>query len=92
VRLTESNAFKRIALNETQETDAGFSSSYYKSKSLVGKLGVAKTILRPSGRIEIEDVMYDAYSRGEYIDAGTSIEVISDEGTSLKVKAKKMEE
>ncbi|MEQ8241522.1 MAG: NfeD family protein [Cyclobacteriaceae bacterium] len=92
VRLTESNAFKRIALNETQETDAGFSSSYYKSKSLVGKIGVAKTILRPSGRIEIEDEMYDAYSRGEYIDAGTSIEVISDEGTSLKVKTKKIEE
>ncbi len=87
VRLTESKAFQRIALNDVQETNAGFSSSFYKSKLLVGKTGIAKTVLRPSGRVEIGDDIYDAYTRGEYIESGTSIEVISDEGTSLKVKS-----
>jgi membrane-bound serine protease (ClpP class) len=87
VRLTESKAFQRIALNDVQETNAGFSSSFYKSKLLVGKTGIAKTVLRPSGRVAIDDDIYDAYTRGEYIESGTSIEVISDEGTSLKVKS-----
>jgi membrane-bound serine protease (ClpP class) len=40
----------------------------------------------PSGKVIIEDEVYDAYSRGEFIDQGEKIKVISTEGTSLKVK------
>ena len=40
----------------------------------------------PSGKVIIEDEMYDAYSRGEFIDKGEKIKVISTEGTSLRVK------
>ena len=36
--------------------------------------------------VEIEGEIYDAFTRGNYIEAGTDIVVISDEGTSLKVK------
>lgn len=86
VRLANSKAFQRISLEDTQDTSQGFSSSFYKEKSLVGKIGKAYTILRPSGRIEIENELYDAYTRGEYIEQGMEIIVISDEGTSLKVK------
>lgn len=86
VRLTNTATFRKIALQETQDHDDGYTSSVYKEKSLVGKAGVAYTVLRPSGRIEIEGDIYDAYTRGNYIDAGTEIEVISDEGTSLKVR------
>ncbi len=53
----------------------------------MGKEGVAYTILRPSGRIEIDDVLYDAYTRGEYIEKGDKVVVISQEGTSLKVRS-----
>ncbi|WP_421869683.1 NfeD family protein [Marinoscillum sp.] len=86
VRLANSKVFQRIALSDVQNHDQGFTSSFYKEKSLVGKKGKAYTILRPSGRVEIDGEMYDAFTRGNYIDAGTEIEVISDEGTSLKVK------
>lgn len=86
VRLANSEVFKRISLEDVQDTSKGFSSSTYKSKSLVGKTGIAYTILRPSGRIEIDGEMYDAYTRGEYIEANSVVVVISDEGTSLKVK------
>lgn len=86
VRLANSKVFSRVSLEEVQDTSKGFSSSTYKSKSLVGKAGIAYTILRPSGRIEIDGEMYDAYTRGEYIEANSSVIVISDEGTSLKVK------
>ncbi|MEO9475811.1 MAG: NfeD family protein [Cyclobacteriaceae bacterium] len=88
VRLANSKVFQKISLPDVQETNKGYSSSFYKSKSLVGKSGTAYTILRPSGRIEIDGDMYDAYTRGEYIEQGAEVIVISDEGTSLKVKAK----
>lgn len=84
VRLTESPAFSRVALTSTMRRDEGFTSSFY--KSMVGRRGVTRTVLRPSGRIEIDGEIYDAYTRGDYIDAGTEIEVISEEGTSLKVR------
>ena len=86
VRLANSEVFKRISLEDVQDTSQGFSSSTYKAKSLVGKTGTAYTVLRPSGRIEINDELYDAYTRGEYIEANSTVVVISDEGTSLKVK------
>lgn len=86
VRFTNSKAFQRIALVETQGKDAGYTSSVYVEKKMVGKHGVAFTILRPSGRVMIDDQLYDAYTRGEYIDKDEAVEVISDEGTSLKVR------
>lgn len=86
VRLANSKAFQRIALHEVQNHNEGFTSSFYKEKSMVGKTGTAYTILRPSGRVEIDGDIYDAYTRGNYVEAGTPVEVISDEGTSLKVK------
>ncbi|MEQ8473184.1 MAG: NfeD family protein [Marinoscillum sp.] len=86
VRLVNSPAFGRIALKDVQDRNEGYTSSFYSEKSLIGKKGTAYTILRPSGRVEIEGEMYDAYTRGNYIDAGTEVEVISDEGTSLKVR------
>ena len=85
-RLLNSNVFKRVALQETQSKDAGYTSTFYKEKSMVGQRGRTFTRLRPSGRIEIDGNIYDAYTRGNFIDEGADIEVISDEGTSLKVK------
>jgi membrane-bound serine protease (ClpP class) len=54
---------------------------------MIGKRGVAYTVLRPSGKIMIDNVLYDAYTRGEYIEKDTTVVVVSDEGTSLQVKA-----
>ena len=87
-RFTQTKMFKRIALQDTQDSEEGYVSTSY-SKELVGQEGVAFTILRPSGRIEIDDTIYDAYTRGEYVEKGERVLVISQEGTSLKVRAKK---
>lgn len=78
-------AFRTITLATTQERSAGYTSSIY-SQSLMGKTGTVHNRLRPSGKVEIEGEIYDAYSRGEFIDQGESIVVISTEGTSLRVK------
>ncbi len=84
VRLTESRAFSRVALTDTMSRNDGYTSSFY--TSMTGKRGKTQTVLRPSGRILIDGEIYDAYTRGDYIGAGEEVEVISEEGTSLKVR------
>ncbi len=84
-RLSRTKAFKRIALTETQEASQGYTSGINES-TLVGKSGIALTVLRPSGKVLIEEKLFDAFTRGEYIEKGESVEVISTEGSTLKVR------
>jgi membrane-bound serine protease (ClpP class) len=84
-KINEWGAFKHIALADTQQRSAGYTSSFYPD-SLKGLTGTVHSRLRPSGKIEINGEIYDAYSRGEFLDQGEKIIVISTEGTSLKVK------
>ncbi|MDE0471531.1 MAG: nodulation protein NfeD [Ekhidna sp.] len=85
-RLLNSNILKRITLQEIQDRDRGYTSTFYGKISMIGMRGRTYTRLRPSGKIEIDGVIYDAFTRGNFIDEGIEIEVISDEGASLKVK------
>ena len=85
VKLTTLPAFKRIALQTVMSKEEGYTSNF-KKESFVGKKGVAYTILRPSGKVMIDGELYDAFTRGNYIEKDSEVEVISDEGTSLKVK------
>ncbi len=84
-KLADSRLFKRVALQETQDADEGFTSKPI-AESMVGKKGKSYTVLRPSGKIQIDGIIYDAYTRGNYIGQNVDIEVVSDEGTSLKVR------
>lgn len=86
VRLTTTNMFKRISLQTEMTKELGYTSNF-KKEAFTGKQGVAFTILRPSGKVMIDGELYDAYTRGNYIEKDTPVEVISDEGTSLKVKS-----
>ncbi len=86
-KLANSKFFSRIALAETMEKTSGYTSNF-KKESFVGKTGTAYTILRPSGKVMIDGNIYDAFTRGNYIEKDVEIEVIADEGTSLKVKEK----
>ncbi|MGL1885088.1 MAG: nodulation protein NfeD [Reichenbachiella sp.] len=85
VKLTESKAFQRIALQTVLDSKAGYTSNF-KKESFIGKTGVAYTVLRPSGKVMIDEVLYDAFTRGSYMEKDTKVEVIGEEGTSLKVK------
>lgn len=77
--------YKKVALTHVQESSKGYISNPW-DQPLKGKTGVAQTILRPSGKVLIDGKMYDAYTRGDFIEKGQPVEVISDEGSSLKVK------
>jgi membrane-bound serine protease (ClpP class) len=84
-KVNEWGAFKHLTLASTQDRAQGFTSSTY-SEDMLGKIGKVHSRLRPSGKVEIAGEIYDAYSRGEFLEQGESIEVISTEGTSLRVK------
>ncbi|MBV20277.1 MAG: serine protease [Cytophagia bacterium] len=85
IKLTDSEAFKNIALNETQETEKGYISKKY-SDTLLNMNGKSFTVLRPSGKVIIDEKIYDASTSGEYIEKNKKIIVTNNEGSSLKVK------
>jgi membrane-bound serine protease (ClpP class) len=85
VRLTNSKFFKRVALQGVQAKTEGYSSRFIKA-GLAGKTGTVFSVLRPSGKVEIEGDLYDANTRGEYLEQGEKIVVVDESGTSLKVK------
>ncbi len=84
-RLTKTKAFQRMALNDTQEKSQGYTVNTL-SDTLIGKKGSAYTVLRPGGKVIIDEQIYDAFTRGDYVEKGESIEVIGNEGITLKVK------
>ena len=85
IKLTDSEAFKKIALGETQETSKGYISKKY-SDNLLNMKGKSFTVLRPSGKVIIDEKIYDASTSGEYIEKNKKIIVTNNEGSSLKVK------
>ncbi len=84
-RISNTRAFKRLALNETQESSQGFTVNST-TQTMMGKQGTAHTILRPSGKVLIDNQVYDAFTRGEFVEKDEPIEVIGTEGVTLRVK------
>ena len=71
--------------------DETFSDGTKNFSFLVGKEGVALTILRPSGKAEIEGVTYDVESENFLIEKGEKITVVAAEGGVVKVKKSEIE-
>ncbi|MBP9015308.1 MAG: NfeD family protein, partial [Candidatus Atribacteria bacterium] len=55
--------------------------------SLVGKTGIAKSMLRPAGIVEIEGKRWDAITEGEFISPGTRVKVEKIKGNTIVVKS-----
>ena len=85
VRLTQTNVFKRISLEDTQKRSDGYTSNF-DQRSYMGLKGTTYTVLRPSGKIFVDGELKDAFTRGEFIEKDKKVEVIDESGTSLKVK------
>ena len=86
VKFSQSKMFQKVALTTVQATSDGYVSNFIEV-SMTGKTGTAFTILRPSGKVQIDNEVYDAYTRGEYIDKGVNIEVIDQESSTLQVRS-----
>ena len=84
-RITRLRSFNRIALMDTQEKEKGYTANFV-PQITVGTMGTAHTILRPGGKVLIDDQVFDAFTRGEYIEKGEPVIVIGTEASTLKVK------
>ncbi|MEJ0033021.1 MAG: NfeD family protein [Bacteroidota bacterium] len=84
-KITNIKAFRRLALVDTQDSSKGYTVNS-NATIMNGKRGIAHTILRPSGKIMIDDQIYDAFTRGEFVEQGQQVEVINSEGIALRVK------
>jgi membrane-bound serine protease (ClpP class) len=74
-KLLTTTAFGHLALDSVQKHEEGFSVSDSTYKNMIGKTGVAHTILRPAGKVQIEGDIFDATAEAGYIDKETSIKV-----------------
>ncbi|MFP4488515.1 MAG: NfeD family protein [Bacteroidales bacterium] len=78
--------FGKLALQKIMDVDEGYISfDSKKQKSLAGARGKAYTVLRPSGKVIIDNEIYDARSEIGYIDRDADIRVIRDEAGQLYV-------
>jgi membrane-bound serine protease (ClpP class) len=67
--------FKNMALTTVQNTGEGYVGVQMAPVTLIGKTGIAKTVLRPSGRVIIDDKDYDAMTEGAFINRGEKLRV-----------------
>lgn len=77
--------FKKIALNTTQEISSGYIGVPEEMQHLIGRTGITSTILRPAGRIIIDNERYDAVALYGYIEPETPVKVVKYENSQLYV-------
>ncbi len=84
-RFAYSRAFKSFALETTEQKDEGFISIDTRQKGMTGKTGIAHTVLRPSGMVDIDGEIFDAVAEMGFIGKGEAVKVIRDEAGQLYV-------
>lgn len=84
-RMSKSKRFEKVILSSTQDKSKGYVATFF-PEPMKGKKGLTHTIMRPSGKVEVDGKIYDAFSQGEYIEKGESVEVIGEDTTSLLIK------
>lgn len=55
--------------------------------SLLGAIGVAATTLRPAGKAQFGEAFLDVIAEGDFVEAGSRVQVIEIEGLRIVVKA-----
>jgi membrane-bound serine protease (ClpP class) len=75
-RLLSTSAFSNLSLKSEQRLEEGYVGVETKQHTLVGKTGVAHTVLRPSGKVMIENKLYDAKAEYGLIEKGLPVKVI----------------
>jgi membrane-bound serine protease (ClpP class) len=86
IYLPRSPVWKKIGQPMRQSAAAGYVSSEDYT-GFLGHIGTAATLLRPSGTAEIQGIRLAVVSEGEFIPAGTSIQVVLVQGSRIVVRA-----
>jgi membrane-bound serine protease (ClpP class) len=69
--------------------DADLTQEGLQASALLGAVGVATTTLRPSGTAQFGEQFLDVVAEGDFVDAGTRVQVIEIEGNRIVVKETK---
>ena len=75
-----------IVHSATESNEEGYRSTQDLSV-FMEKVGVASTVLRPTGIADFEGVRLNVSSEGDYIPAGTQVRIVKVEGAKILVRA-----
>lgn len=75
-RIGAKGIFRNVALQATMEKSEGYMGVEMIGLQMVGKSGIASTVLRPSGKVRIDGVVYDAVSEEGFIEKGQAVKVL----------------
>jgi membrane-bound serine protease (ClpP class) len=65
--------FKNVALNTVESKEEGYIGVESHLSALIGKSGIAETVLRPAGKISVDGTIYDAITEGAFINRGEKV-------------------
>jgi membrane-bound serine protease (ClpP class) len=85
-RFIKSSMFSKVSVQSVISKEQGFMGVDMTQKNLVGMTGTAFTVLRPSGKVEIEGNIYDATAESGFIEHGEKVVVVKFETAQLFVR------
>jgi len=88
---TAKKTFGNLALNQDMKSEDGYIGVESKPKELIGKTGIADSILRPSGKVNVDGEIYDAKAEYGFINKGEKVKVTRYETGQLYVVKEKGE-
>lgn len=83
--ILKTSGFQRLVLQDEQRSAMGYTVKQSRPE-LTSLVGIAKTDLRPSGKVEIEGKWYDAVALDGYIERGSEIYIEKQENYNLFVR------
>ena len=82
---TKGRLSKTLILKDAQKKETGYIGTE-ELDYLLGKEGIAMTVLRPSGTADFDGVKIDVVTEGDFIEKGKKIKIIKVQGRRIVVK------
>jgi membrane-bound serine protease (ClpP class) len=84
-KIGKKGLFRNIALLKTLDNQSGYIGVPVENAETPGKEGIAYTVLKLSGKVQIDNEIYDAVSEDGFIEKGTRVKVIKYETGQIYV-------
>ncbi|MEX0813387.1 MAG: NfeD family protein [Chitinophagales bacterium] len=84
-RIFKGKLFAKLILQSSQYRSEGYTSYKTEDMDLIGRIAIAATDIRPTGKIKIDGRLYNAITDGEIIDKGTEVKVMRINASLLEV-------
>jgi len=86
---SQGGPLRNLALKTAENLEDGFVGVDAGIGQMIGKTGIAITVLRPAGKVQVDDEIYDARADAGFIERGEEIKVIQYQAGQLHVIRKK---